>query len=464
MGQPIPESRKKVGMLDYISYAAGDFGCNCSFALASTWLTLFYTQYMKIPTSVFAILLIVLKVWDGINDPLIGGLIDSSRRSFKRGKFKTFIFYGSFGLVISAALCFLPFPNAPLVAKIILCLVGYMLWDAFYTLVNVPYGSMLATISSDSGDRAQLGAFRSVGSLLATMPIGIVLPLLVYDANQNIMGERMFVIALVLGIIGLVAFQFMVHTTIERVEIPEEVRSGQFHFFKAVKNFFKNRAAVGSTLGTCMMMFGMMGAMTPIQVMFQSYFHNTSVSGLVSLMMTLPMFFFLPFLRKIVNKWGKKEAAERGLIISLIGTALMIIPVPANNTGVMIFAILMLINGIGLGIILAVGNAMMADAIDYGEYQNGVREEGTIYAVQSLFRKVIQGVAPSLCLLAMVAFGYNEALGAAQPQAVAENVRLLVGVMMFLGNLATWAAIKFVYPLTKDKVDEMEHALGRTDS
>ncbi len=464
MATAIPENRKKVGVLDYVSYAAGDFGCNCSFALASTWLTLFYTQYMQVPAVVFAGMLAVLKVWDGINDPLVGGFIDSSKKKYKRGKFKTFIFYGSFGLLFSAALCFLPIPGAPLVAKVALCFVGYMLWDAFYTLVNVPYGSMLATISSDSGDRAMLGSWRSLGALLASTPVGIILPLVVYDENQNIMGERMFFAAIVLGVIGLIAFQFMVHTTVERVEIPDEVRQSDFHFFKAVKNFFRNKPAVGSTISTCMMQFGMLGAATATQVMFQSYFHNTAISGLVTLMMTLPMFLFMPFIKKIVNKWGKKEAAQRSLLISVVATALMIVPVPADNTGVLIFGVLMLLNGFGLGVVMCVGNAMMADAIDYGEYQDGVREEGTIYAVQSLFRKVTQGISPSICLVIMVAFGYDETLGSAQPADVAANIRMLVGILYFLGSFLTWAAVKFLYPLTKEKVAEMEKALGRGDA
>ncbi len=460
----IPEKRKKVGMLDYVSYAAGDFGCNCSFALASSWLTLFYTQYMGIPTALYAVILAILKVWDGVNDPLIGGLIDSSRRQFKRGKFLTFIFWGSFGLVISGALCFLPVPGAPMAAKVILAVVGYMLWDACYTVVNVPYGSMLSTITSDPGARAQLGAFRSLGSLLASVPTGIIIPLIVYDADQNIMGDRLFILAIVLGIIGLVAFQFMVHTTIERVEIPDSVRAAKFNFFRAVKNFFGNRAAVGSTFATCMMLFAQLGATTATQVMWQSYYHNTAISGVVGLFMTIPMLLIMPFVRKITAKWGKKEASQRGILLSVIACALMIIPVPANWFGIATFAVLQALNGIGMSVIMAVGNAMMADAIDYGELKDGVREEGTIYAVQSTFRKIVQGLGPSLVLLVMVALGYDESLGSNQPTEVASNIRTLVGVVHFVGAFLMWVALKFVYPLTKEKTAEMQKALGRTDA
>ena len=120
---------RKFGMLDKISYAAGDFGCNMSFALAGTYFTLFWTQYMKIDSLVFAALLIVLKVWDAINDPLIGSLMDSSTKQYKLGKFKHFISIGSVGLMIAAALCFLPIQGAPMIAKYIVCMLGYVAWD-----------------------------------------------------------------------------------------------------------------------------------------------------------------------------------------------------------------------------------------------------------------------------------------------------------------------------------------------
>ena len=79
------------GMLDKVAYAAGDFGCNMSFCLAGTFFTLFYTQYMKIDSLAFAGILVLLKIWDAINDPMIGGFIDASKKEYRRGKFKTFI-------------------------------------------------------------------------------------------------------------------------------------------------------------------------------------------------------------------------------------------------------------------------------------------------------------------------------------------------------------------------------------
>ncbi len=185
----------RFGMRDKLAYAAGDFGCNMSFALAS-YLAVFYTQYIGLSASLFALLLIILKVWDAVNDPLIGALMDGSKKTHKRGKFKSYIFVGSFGLVVAAALCFIPIPNAALWLKIAVCMLGYMAWDLFYTVVNVPYGSMVSVITAEPGERAQLSAWRNVGALVAGMGIGVVLPMIIYDENDNLMGGMMFPIAL----------------------------------------------------------------------------------------------------------------------------------------------------------------------------------------------------------------------------------------------------------------------------
>ena len=80
--------------------------------------------------------------------------MDADKHKYKRNKFLAYIFAGSIGLIVAGALCFVPVPNAPNAAKYIIFVCGYVLWDAFYTVANVPYGSLLSLISDDPGDRA----------------------------------------------------------------------------------------------------------------------------------------------------------------------------------------------------------------------------------------------------------------------------------------------------------------------
>ncbi|MBQ9123584.1 MAG: MFS transporter, partial [Lachnospiraceae bacterium] len=136
---------RKFGIRDSIAYALGDFGCNMSFALKGT-MAIFWTQFMGLELW-YSALLVLVQVWDAINDPVIGSMIDADRRQYKRNKFLQYIWFGSIGLIVAGALCFLPFPNAPLWAQMIIFVCGYVIWDAFYTIANVPYGSLLSLIS-----------------------------------------------------------------------------------------------------------------------------------------------------------------------------------------------------------------------------------------------------------------------------------------------------------------------------
>lgn len=231
----------------------------------------------------------------------------------------------------------------------------------------------------------------------------------------------------------------------------------------ALRNFARNRPALGAKFPMVAMYVGTYGAATATTVMFQSYFQNTSVSGLLSLMSYLPMFLFMPFIRKITLRWGKKEASQFGCLFSILATVLMLVlPIGPNASGMAMFFACPALNGFGMGIYMCVSNAMMADAIDYNEWKNGTREEGTTYALHSFFRKLAQGVGPSIGLVLMVRLGYDEALGSAQPFAVAQNMRYLVAAMYCVSAVLMWVSVDVIYNLDKKTLAQMEKDLGRT--
>ena len=118
---------RKFGMRDKLAYAAGDFGCNMSFSLKNTVQT-FWLVYMMMETGLLSILLALVQIWDAVNDPMIGTIIDRDNRRYKLGKFRTYILVGAIGLAVAGAAVFLPFPNASTVGKAMLFIVGYVSW------------------------------------------------------------------------------------------------------------------------------------------------------------------------------------------------------------------------------------------------------------------------------------------------------------------------------------------------
>jgi len=473
---------RKFGMRDKVAYAAGDFGCNMSFALKGTVQT-FWLVYMMMETGLLSALLLAVQIWDAVNDPLIGSMIDADRRKYKMGKFKTYIFVGACGLLVAGAAVFLPFPNAPVVIKAILFIMGYIIWDACYTVANVPYGSMLSLVTEDPGERAQLSTWRSVGSMVGGMIPGIILPMLIWhkevDANgkpvlnpetgvqvETLLGERVFWVALLMGVLGFIAFLFMIKNITIRVDensVKTNEAGEKFNVFSAFGNFLKNRPAVGATIAAMGMFLGMQSATTANTIMFATYFGQAQMSGVVQMIGFLPMFLFMPFIKNIVNKFGKKEASVAGTLVSIAGSLIMLVfPMVGNKSiALIVYMAGLVVFGLGMGVYTCVSWALMADAIDYNEWKTGKREEGTVYSLHSFFRKLAQGVGPSAVLLVMGALGYVSKLGTeGQSMATAHNMCWLVAGLYLFSAVLQFVGIALVYNLDKKTMEKMTAELA----
>ena len=470
------KSRKQprpFGIRDSVAYAAGDLGCNMSFALKGT-MALFWTQVMGMGLR-YSLLLVIVQVWDAINDPLIGSMIDADKRKYKKNKFLTYIWVGSIGLIVGGACCFIPVPQAPVAAKAIIFVAGYVAWDAFYTVANVPYGSLLSLISNNPADRASLSAWRSVGSMIGNMLPLVILPFLIYNPDKTLNGPMVFVAALVMGLLGFLCFQFMIRNTEIRVdtEIVLHEEQPKFNVLKAMKNFVRNRPAVGATLAAMGMFVGMQGATTAVSVVFQIYFQNPKISGIVQLFSMIPVILFTPLARKMVVKYGKKELSVAGAVCAIVGGLGLFIITP-GNTGLdlIVYVLFQLIYSLGLGVYSTVSWAMMGDAIDYNEWKFGTREEGTVYSLHSFFRKLAQGVGPAVALVIMSALGYvnnavDPATGAEMIDVtllswdVAVSLRVLVAALFLVSAVMQFIGLAWVYNLDKKTVERMNTELAK---
>ncbi len=503
---------RKFGIRDKLAYAAGDFGCNMSFALKGVVQT-FWLVFMMVETGVLSVLLILVQIWDAINDPLIGTIIDNDKRHYRHGKFKRYIFIGACGLLVGGAAVFLPFPNADIWVKAVLFILGYVIWDACYTIANVPYGSMLSVVTADVGERAQLSTWRSVGSVVGNLLPNIILPMIIwrkvfYDGTTDflgkieipegvelsqfetnpltgnayeigeavlspttgeqveiLLGERVFFAALIMGVLGFIAFLFMLKFITVRVDentVKTNEAAGKFNIFKAFANFMRNRPAVGATVAAMGMFLGMNSATTASTIMFATYFNKASMSGIVQAIGFLPMLLFMPFITKIVKKFGKKESSVFGTIISLIaGLIMMVFPMMKNREmALIVYMAGLVVYGLGMGIYTCVSWAMMGDAIDYNEWKFGTREEGTVYSLHSFFRKLAQGIGPSVVLLIMGVLGYVAKYGTiGQSDETARKMCWLVAGLYMFSAVMQFVGLAVIYNLDKKTLDQMNTEL-----
>ena len=524
--------KRKFGIRDKLAYAAGDAGCNLSFGLKGTVQT-FWLVFMMMETGLFSILLLLVQAWDAINDPLIGSLIDNDKRKYKYGKYKSYILIGALGLLVGGAAVFLPFPNAGVVLKSILFILGYIVWDAAYTMANVPYGTMLNLVTDNDQERASLSVFRSIGGAVGGMVPGIVLPMLIwnkvtwtgnvadfwgkiaptlegtgltaedfthYPNNtvlfgdkagtayqvgdavyspltgaqlEYLLGDRVFLAALIMGVFAFVFFMFMLknitirgneyaHVQLEKGEnnTPKVEKS---NILKSFVTFIKNRPAVGCTIAAMGMFLGMQSASTANTIMFATHFGNASMSGVVTAIGFAPMFIFMPFATKLVKKFGKKEVASIGSIAGLVGAAILLsFPLCPRNIQLVVYVIGLVFFGLGMGFYNCVSWAMMGDAIDYQEWKTGKREESVVYSLHSFFRKLAQGVGPAavIAIMGTSLIGYEEKLGTiGQSAQTASNMCWLVAILYTISAVSQFIGVFLVYNINKKTLTTMHDDL-----
>lgn len=438
------------GMRDKIGYGLGDFGCNMSFAFINNYLMVFYVTCMGIKAKHFAVIILLAKIFDAINDPIIGGICDASKPG-KDGKFKPWIKWASLPLLVSSILMFIYAPNAPYALKIAMCLGLYCVWSVAYTSVNVPYGSMQSVITTQSDERSSLSTWRSVGAMLAQIPVMILLPKLVYDSKtSNPRGNVFIYIVGVMGLIGFVSFILLRKLTTERVE-PTVNNVQKFNYFKTLASFFKNKPMMGVTISSVAYLALMMTVTNSMQYVFMCYFKNTKIIPIATIIAGLPIGLGIVITKPLLKKFTKKQLCTYPFAISAVAAGIATF-VRFDNPYVWIAFIG--VSMFGTCFYLTLMWALVADCIDYQEEKTGRREEGSIYATYSLFRKIAQGVGASIIALSLDLTGYSEKLDAlSQAEGVPEKIYTMTGALPLIGALICLFSMHFLYNI-KDKKSE----------
>lgn len=454
------KQEKSFGLKDKLSYMMGDFGCNCSFALISSYFMLFYVTVIGINPYHFGIIILITKIWDGINDPLIGSLTDYLKPKDGGDKFRPWIKYTALPMTIVTAVMFLYIPDAPYWLKLAQCVITYLLWDICYTCINVPYGSLQSVITSKATERADLSRFRTVGAMLAQIPLMVVLPQIIYvDGNPS--GPRFTATAIVLALIAFGAFLILYFNTTERikkVEIAgEEKEEMKFNYFKTMAAFFRNRPMLAVTLASIAMLLFIASTSTMNQYVFITYFKDPSMLSLGMLLSMGPTLFAMVFVKAAVKKWGKKNICSWPFLAA-IACYLYLFLVPIENPYV--WFVLQGVAALFTGFNNMLVWALVADCIDYQEWQTGRREEGSIYATYSLFRKLAQGFGAAIIAFLLGLTGYQAALGAEQLPGVANSIKQLAALLPLLGNIISFIAMYFIYNLDDRTLAKVQSDLG----
>lgn len=444
---------KPFGMKDKIGYALGDTGCNLSFQLITSYMFLFYTQCIGLSAKHWAWIIIVSKVWDAINDVLIGGMVDRKRIG-KKSKFMPWITIGSVGLVALTVMVFTPVSGFSQLGKIIWCLASYCLWSVAYTMINVPYGSLHSVITDDPKQRTTLSTFRSIGAGVGVVFV-MLLPKIVYE-NNMLSPKRVFLVSIVFSAAAFFAFfamRRMVTERVARTDVAEKVS-----YISTVKSFFTNRALVAITIATVAIVIFYNSSTSVNNLVFQFYFNDAEKASFAMIASYVPLVAMMPFATAIVSKIGKKKfICLSGLISALAGVLMLFLPITPDKKGMIIYIGGLMVVNVGCCVFQIIVWAIVADCIELSYRKKGVREEGSLYAIYSFFRKLSQGIGSAVVALSLSGVGYVET-AQMQTAAVSENIKNLYIILLVIGLVIMVLSMKFIYNISFKQEQEFGEA------
>lgn len=458
------------GWQDKLGYAMGDMGCGFSFQLVSTFMQLFYMQYIGVGEEAYAIIIMLSKIFDAINDIVIGNLVDTKRIG-KKSKYMPWILLGGVTLVVFNVMLFAPVKDFSQWGKYAWCLGSYCLWSIAYTMVNVPYGSLHSVITDNPQEKVSLSTFRSIGAALPAIVIMIVLPGIVYNTTTNsageevqiLKGETLLPVAIVLSVVALVVLWGTTKLVKERVNHESSENAVGFKaIISSAKSFFTNRAMVGATIATVASVAFFNSTMALNNMVFQYFFRDTGKIGIAMIGSYAPMIIFMALIGRLTKKFGKKNVIVTTMLIGAIaGIVSIFAPVTPDSKGMIIYIVcLMGLNLGNAGFQISVW-AIVADCIEMSYRKTGKSEEGSLYALYSFFRKLAQGIGQAVVALGLSAIGFVEGDNAVQPVDFGENVKTLYFIVLAVGSLIAFLSMKFIYNIGKKEEIEFAQSIEK---
>lgn len=397
----------KLSWLQRIGFGSGDMAQNLIYQTVSMYLLIFYTNVFDISAAAAGIMFLIVRVIDVIWDPIVGAFVD--KKSPKMGKYRSYLVLGGIPLTGFAILCFWNGFSGSLIYAYI----TYIGLSMLYTLINVPYGALNASLTRDTDEITKLTSVRMFMANLGGLAVGYGIPVVVAHfspdgkINSPESGNAWFITMTIYALTGLVLLIFCYTQSKERV-VMDEKETANVKVSDLWMEFKYNRP-----LRVLAFFFITAFAMMAIGNSAGSYYmiYNVEAPDMLPYFMALgsiPAFIFMPLVPAIKRAIGKKQMFYVFLTIAILGMVLLYVisVIPALQNQIWLVLTAQFIKS--TGVIVATGYmwALVPEVISYGEHTTGKRISGIVNALTGIFYKAgmaLGGVVPGL-ILAFVDF------------------------------------------------------------
>lgn len=452
------DNPNKIGIKEGMGYMLGDAGNLFVLTYVSSFLKIFYTDVLKIKAERVATLFLLTRLWDAVNDPMWGTIV-AKRRPGKDGKYRSYIKIIAVPVALSQLICFFDISRITNKDWVILAFayITYIAFGMLYTGINVPFGSLASVITDDPDGRTLLSTFRTIGGGIGGAAPLLIAPFIIYNKVQNSDGTThneanangMLIFAAVMAVCAIIFYLACYKSTKER--IPSE-SDPQINMKETYLGMLKSRPFVVLAL-TGILISGQLQFASLNQYLYKNYFCNTNLSVVGTIAQYLPMALMIPFVPKLVKKYGKKELSGFGAFFSALAAIACFLLKPRPDQA-WLFMVLMFIIGFGYSFVSITNWAVVADVIDYQEYKTGVKTESAVYAVYTFCRKLGQTLADygGLMLLGKVGYDVDIMANAGFVNGVSQGILMVCTLIPAVTYTLIFLLYKFAYPLTKEKL------------
>jgi len=448
----------KLSMLQCVGFGSGDLAQNLIYQTISMYLLFFYTNVYGLDPAVAAVMFLIVRIIDVIWDPLVGTFVDKHNPKF--GKYRSYLILGGIPLTGFALLCFWNGFSGSLVYAY----VTYVGLSMCYTLVNVPYGALNASLTRDTSEITKLTSVRmfmaNIGGLAVGMGIPVVLrmfdPMETEDMSVN--DGAWFKTMALYGAAGMGLLVFCFYQCRERV-VMDKSETENVKVSDLWMEFVHNRP-----LRVLAFFFITAFAMMAIGNAAGAYYINYNLhggAGELSIFMglgSIPAFIFMPMIPAIKKVVGKRGMFNIFLIIAIIGMGMLyaVSVIPSLRHMWLVYVAQFIKS---TGVIVATGYmwALVPEVISFGEYTHGRRISGIVNALTGIFYKAgmaLGGVVPGL-VLAFVGF---EKEATEQTVFAQQGILWLVAVIPAMLLLVAMFIISR-YELDDDRIDDINRII-----
>ena len=444
---------QKLTSREKYSYGIGAYGKDLACGIVYTFLMIYFTDVVGINTAFVGTLFLMARLWDAINDPIMGMIVDNTRSRF--GKFRPWIFIGT---ILNSVVLFLLFrkPDLEGTSLYLYYSVMYILWGMTYTIMDIPYWSMIPTLATTKEDREKISVvpriFASLGGLTVTT-FGIALVNKLGNGNQ-IKGFEYFA----LGIVII----FIISTIVTCINVKEKTQvqvNNEKVNIKQAFNILKQNdqllVFIGIVLaynlamqlagGAAIYYFKYVAGKESLFSLY-SFFKVAEIGGL----MLFPV---------VTRKIGRQQVFRVATILPMFGLITLFISGLIAPQSILFISVSAVLLNLGSGFLLGSTTVMLADIVDYGEYKLGSRNESIIFSAQTLLVKLASALSGWLIGVGLSLIGYV-AGAAVQSNITIIGIRVIMTIIPSIVALVMYVIYKSKYKINGSFHDEILQVIG----